>query len=242
MPKKTDKQSASAPGQKDKPSKLFDVAKPGETPATATSRPIIVSHSSMIKKDPMVREPVSESETTDPADTPEEFQIAIQTHSAAKISPLKEEEIDEEPAENIPAEPPAKEEEAPEAEETKLPETDPEKAAKNPSEEDQKLEEEKPDESVKSETGTVDALVGQVTAKREEQKQKEEAEAKVREIEKVIESKEFYVPIGQESRRRSAHRILAVLLLLVVLSAAGANFAIDAEMLDLGVSPVTDLL
>lgn len=235
MAKKTTKQDDSSADTKDKSSKLFDVAKPGETPANATSRPIIVSHSSMIKKDPMVREPLKENETA--AGSSEEVSPPIQTHSAAVISPLKADKKDEESAEKSAEEPLATEEpEASEAEEVKTEETVPEEnAEKNP-------EKEKPDEPVKSESGTVDALVGQVTAKREEQKQKEEAEAKVREIEKIIESKEFYVPIGQESRRRSAHRVLAVLLLLIILCAVGANFAIDAGMLDLGISPATDLL
>ena len=43
-----------------KPAKVFDVAKPAETPAAATSRPVIVGHTNSMQTDPMVA-PVAES-------------------------------------------------------------------------------------------------------------------------------------------------------------------------------------
>ena len=46
--------------KKDEPNEIpsapavFDVSKPGETAAHPTSRPVILGHTSMLKKDPMV--------------------------------------------------------------------------------------------------------------------------------------------------------------------------------------------
>jgi hypothetical protein len=186
---------------KSKPSKTFDVSKPGKTPANATSRPIIVSHASMIKKDPMVRDSIDESE-----EKPEEVKPSTQTHQV-KIEPLKKEDKSEEPEAKAPEE---------RADEPKQDEAKPEDT------------EEKP-EAVKSEGGAVEALAGEVTAKREEQKQREAAEAKSKELEKVIESKEFFVPIGQAARRRSAFRITMVilLLLLIIVGVFALNSATD---------------
>jgi FtsZ-interacting cell division protein ZipA len=196
-----------------KSSKSFDVSKPGETPASATSRPVIVGHSPMIKKDPMVRDSIADSEN--PKDE-EESKLPIQTHEI-KIEPLKEES---KPKEEAKAE---------------------EKTEEKPADKKPKPEEEKPEES-KSESGAVEALAGEVTAKREEQKQKEAAEAKVKEVEKVIESKEFFLPIGQAARRRSAFRFVLVFIVFILVAAIILNFMIDAEALDIGVEPLTDLL
>ncbi len=64
----------------DKTVKLFDVAKPGETPPDATSRPVIVGHTAMLKRDPMVRE------KADPDEAPAEVPV-ISTHTATVINP-----------------------------------------------------------------------------------------------------------------------------------------------------------
>lgn len=193
----------------DKSSKLSDVSKPGETPASATSRPVIVGHSPMIKKDPMVRDSIGDPEESKSED---DSRLPIQTHEI-KIEPLKEA---------------SKTKEEPEPEE---------EVAKKP-----KATEEKPEEEPKPKDGAVEALAGEVNAKREEQKQKEAAEAKAKELEKVIESKEFFLPIGQAARRRSAFRFVLIFVALLVLAAAILNFMIDAETIDIGVEPLTDLL
>lgn len=217
---------------KDRPSKTFDVSKPGETPADATSRPIIVNHSSMIKKDPMVRESSDE-----PDEKPEtESKAPVQTHEI-KIEPLKKEGKSEE---DSTAEP------EPEVSESK---------AETPAFKDEEVQEksadplQKPDdkpedgkESGKKEGGgAVEALAGEVTAKREEQKQNEAAEAKAKEIEKIIESKEFFVPIKQTASR-SALRFILIFISLIIVTIVVLNFAADAELINLGAEPLTDLL
>lgn len=203
---------------KDKPNKTFDVSKPGETPPSATSRPIIVNHSSMIKKDPMVRDSIDESEEK----TEEDTKPPIQTHEL-KVEPLKEAEKEEKTEEAKSEDSEPKEEIATEAKE-------PEKNTEEP--------EAKPEPK----SGAVEALAGEVTAKREEQKQREAAEAKAKELEKVIESKEFFVPVGEAARRRSAFRFVFAFLVLIILAAAILNFMIDAEIVDVGIEPLTDLL
>ncbi len=90
--------------------------------------------------------------------------------------------------------------------------------------------------------GVVDALLGEIDSKGLEKKQAAEEESRQAEVQKLIESKEFHVPIGQESRRRSMHRVILLLLLLIVLILAGLNFAIDAEAIDIGISALTDIL
>lgn len=79
------------------PSKAgVDVAKPGSTPADATSRPLIVTKSAMIK-DPMVQAESSES-AAEPAITPPSV-------SKKTIEPLTSQEKSESVAETTPAEP-----------------------------------------------------------------------------------------------------------------------------------------
>jgi hypothetical protein len=68
--------------------KMDDVVKPGETPADATSRPVIVKHRS-IAKDPMVASPNPSQLSTDEniASTKDEKKEGT-PHKAAKIDPL----------------------------------------------------------------------------------------------------------------------------------------------------------
>lgn len=93
-----------------------------------------------------------------------------------------------------------------------------------------------------SESGAVDTLVNEVDAKQADKKQKKELEERTLELEKIINSKEFFVPIGVASRRRSNRRIVWLLILIVVLGLVGLNFAVDAGLLDIGVQALTDLL
>lgn len=97
-------------------------------------------------------------------------------------------------------------------------------------------------ETAQPDTGVVDSLMNEVDAKQADKKQKKELEAVALEVEKSIESKEFFVPIGLVSRRRSHNRIILSLILLIVLGLAGLNFGIDAEVVDIGVQSLTDIL
>lgn len=241
----------------DKSAKLFDVAKPGKTPASTTSRPVIVGHSPMIKRDPMVKEEGSQAAVEGPA--PEAPEEKLAPHVARKIVPLSgsPDEEDKDAPENEEAkneelkpaepaaesEPPAAAEESDKETEPDTPEESPE--PEKPSEpEEEKSEEEPETPAVEDSTGgaAVEALAGEVSAKREEQKQKEELAAKKAEVEETIAKKEFFVPIGQESRKRLNNHILFGLIVIILLTMAALNFAVDAELLDIGIKPLTDIM
>lgn len=193
---------------------LVDVAGPGNTPALATSRPIIVKHGSMATRDPMM----VDDNAKDEAET------------ASEQSNTRELKIQPDQPEDDKAEAPAVVESSPEE---NLEEQD-----------DTSVKQPEPDanENASSETGAVDSLMNEVDTKQADKKQKRALDEHVKELEKVIATKEFFVPIGIESRRRSTMRVLLVLILLLVLGLAGLNFAIDAELTDIGVPALTDLL
>lgn len=233
LKKKTKKAEPDLKAEIDKTVKMFDVAKPGNTPAQPTSRPIIVSHGSMIKKDPMVKD----------EEEPEPEKEIIKTKAGETvITPIK---VTEESAEEIPSEPKAAPEPEKPEEDVKPPE-EPEEAAKKP-------EEEKPAEEVKEEISepkpekTTEKALEEPEAPekakdKEEQKQKDELAAKLKEAEKSIESKEFFVNIGKVSRRRSKNRLLLILIFVLLAGAAFLNFAVDADIIEIGIKPFTDLL
>jgi hypothetical protein len=206
----------------EKSAKMFDVVKPGKTPPSSTSRPTIVGHTAMIKQDPMVR-------GSEDSDDSAASHAPLKSHSASKdIAPaehaVKREKVIEPESPHDESEP---DENKPKPEE--------------PGKQPEKEEASEPDDSPPAD-GAVNALANEVTAKREEQKLDEELQAKYDEVEKSIEKREYFVPIGQVSRRRSEHRMLIVLLLVIILSAAALNFLIDAEIIDIGIKPLTNLL
>ena len=88
----------------------------------------------------------------------------------------------------------------------------------------------------------VDNLVSEVTTKQDEKRQKEELVARQAEAEESIRKKEFFVPIGQVSRRRTTRILTSLVIFILIMGLLGLNFAIDAGMLDIGVQPLTDLL
>lgn len=196
MPKKkTDEESPSAP-------KLFDVAKPGKTAATATSRPVIVGHGSTLKKDPMVNSSEDEKEDTE--------KVPVRSHGPVTIQPLNE-----------------------------ITGQDDESKTEEPNDSDISDTKAPPENS---DAAAVDALANEANDKKEAQKENDEAAKRALELEKIIESKQYFVPVGEAKRRRSNQRILMVILLLLVLSISGINFAADAGMLSIGVDPLTDIL
>lgn len=205
--------------QIDKSAKLFDVAQPGKTAASSTSRPVIVGHKSQAK-DPMVVEDPKEDNDQPSKSADEQPAKVLKPKRATVIAPLdnsiaKEEKKPEEPDE--PAEPV-------EVEEPK---------------EDKAQEEAEPKSS---DAANVAAVAESVDSKQALKKEKRELEDRNAEIESLIESKQFYVPIGQVTKRRRMNFFLIILLLMVLAAVIALNFAIDAEILDIGFAPLTDIL
>src|SRR3990167_3143140 len=96
-----------------KKNKLFDVAKPGKTPANPSSRPLVVSNRPILK-DPMMAEDKGEAKEVDEKD---ETDKKLSPSRATKIIPAPEngEKSDEEKeTTDKPAEQPEEDQEEPE--------------------------------------------------------------------------------------------------------------------------------
>jgi hypothetical protein len=209
MANKNKTESEKSKSDVDTPAKLFDVASPGKTPASSTSRPIIVKHGSMVARDPMV--------VKDEENKSAESESAKTVGRELKLEPVAEPEVIE------------------------TAETDTNSA--------EKVDESAPedntdvsDEVTETGAGAVDTLINEVDAKQADKKQKKEFEERMAELEKSIESKEFFVPIGVASHRRSKRRLIGLMILILLLGLAGLNFAVDAEVIEIGVQAFTDLL
>lgn len=101
-----------------------------------------------------------------------------------------------------------------------------------------------PEEAPKpSQAGAVDALAGEVTTKRTQQKAEEEYVRKKAEIEKLIASKKYYLPIHDTLvGSSSAFNWFINTLLIVLLLAVGVILAQDAGYLDMDLELPFDLL
>ncbi len=174
----------------DKNKTLTDVEKPGTTPAHATSRPIIISKTPVVK-DPMVSN--DEPMGAEPVRLPP---------SAAKktIAPLSA--ADKEPETPTDSEP-----------------TD--KIVDKPEEADSK-EEALPIEAETDQSPEEIAAAAQAVLSKEEQQQAEL-------VEKLVEQKKYFVPIGAVQKRRTARN--TALLAFVLLVLVGAALAVDAGII-----------
>ncbi len=86
---------------------------------------------------------------------------------------------------------------------------------------------------IKSEAAVVDAVAEQSGRKKKSEPTKEDI-VRQAEIEKMIEAKKYFAPIGQVNHRRNK-RWFWVSLTLLLLSAAAVYAAIDANILDVGI-------
>lgn len=93
-----------------------------------------------------------------------------------------------------------------------------------------------------SDKATVEAVADEVSTKKQHEQEDQETQARTQALQELIESKKYFVPIGEAQKRRSMLRLWWAIFLLLVLGVVGANFAIDGELLDIGIKPLTDLL
>jgi len=200
---------------------IIDVTHADDTPASPTSRSVIVTNRPILK-DPMVKEDDESPDPTKPVklDTKEmpapaslkEPTVAELAAAAAK----KDKAAEEKPAE------PTKPESKADAEPAEKPEPKP---APNTPEatpaDDQTDQQKQPD---------------QATLEAEAAKQAKHDAA----VEKLIESKQYYLPIETEEKRRSKRFVALGILLSLVLILAWADIALDSGILQLnGVKPLT---
>ncbi|MDB5181576.1 MAG: hypothetical protein JWP13_339 [Candidatus Saccharibacteria bacterium] len=209
------------------PSKVFDVSKPGKTMAAATGRPVIVSNRP-IMQDPMVSAQVTaESDTSGrgsskvvikPLSGEEEGQTADSEVRAVASEPSKdlEEKSDdseksEETAEAAKAEP--KVPEKPDAESDTTDDT--------------------------AQDGTP-ALDGANTSTSKEAAELEATAKQLEEIDKLTESKDYFLPINSVEKRRSKIVTILGLVLIIVLGLLLINLLLDVGVISIdGVRPVT---
>ncbi len=186
----------------DEDSKVFDIAKPGDSSPSSTSKPVIVGHKNMIE-DPMVKASASATldgapEEGDETKADKEPGEGFGPHKAEAIIPpteavgAKPDEAAETPAaDSEKAEPtpaPAPESDKPAGASDSLPETDESK----PAEKNDKVD--------------------------EEEKAKEEA------IQKLIENKQYVVHVGESHHRKLSKTTIIIIAAVVLLLAAFTAF------------------
>ena len=211
--------------------KVFDVAKPGNSPADATARPLIVGHKSEVA-DATITQPGAASpgkmitiKSSDASETADETSVEvvqqpISTTSHKTIQPLSHEDTKADTAV-------AAEAEAPVADE----------AGAEPESEDVE-----PDEPAESSDGAVlDAVAGQAGGSR---KSIEEAEAAAKKeaAEKLIASKQYFLPIDESKSVHRFERFMIGLLLVLLLGLIAFDLAIDAGLIKTDIKPFVDLI
>ncbi|HEX5797613.1 MAG TPA: hypothetical protein VFX86_04465 [Candidatus Saccharimonadales bacterium] len=194
-----------------------DVAKPGETAATPTSRPIITGHGEMIKQDPMV------SGTADPdSSVDEKNQGELKKKSELRLKPTgtKDEPADESSEETKPLKA--------EDREAKKPDTG----------------QENDDDSKQSDSNAaaIDSLASSATGKKLSAKQTEEEQKRSEKIRQLIENRTYNLPITEGGHKASSERFISWLLLILLIVAAGVYLAIDAGYLNIGVALPHDFI
>jgi hypothetical protein len=222
------------PSKKTTTKTISDVAKPGKSAPTNTSRPVIITNRP-IMKDPMVV-------TKDAPSDEEKVTVTVNSKSSLKPKlqpltlPTKEAEPEkvEEQATTTPDEKPAAS--------TKSPVPAPEKApepAKVADEEPAKTEQPSSEAAGLPSPEAREGDVIKDPAKAEDDAEREAAEKEMA-IQKLVEGKEFYLPINQVEKRRTKRVVAAGIILSLVLIMAWVNLSLDAELLEIpGVQPVT---
>lgn len=201
--------------KKSQSTKSMDISKQGSITPDTTSRPVIVTHKPVVN-DPMVK---SEKET-EKVDNPS--QSITSTHNKV-IKPLTDEE-------NLAEEQIKSEETRDEAQPTEVASSTTES---NPAE-----PETKPDETI-DETNSDSAIVDEIASqagknKKPDPKIEEANKKKLADIQKLIDDKKYFLPIDQIAHKRN--QITLIIIIVLTLLLAGLYIAIDAELLDLGIS------
>ena len=100
--------------------------------------------------------------------------------------------------------------------------------------------EEDPNKEQKS-GGLVDELAKQAADKKSKGKEEKELSAKQQKINKLVEDKTYFLPIGEVTRKRKNRKSLVIFLLLLILL-VGAYVAADAGFVDVPVELPIDLI
>lgn len=172
--------------------KVFDVAKPGQTPADATSRPIIVGHKKTIQEDPMMVKSKEEQAAT--------TMVAPSGNKTNRIDRVVESRTaKDESSEEVAPEEPQKETT------DEAPDSDNKDAA--------------PKEDVGVNPALVDNIIQNVSSKKEQSIADEQREKRAKQVQELVASKKYFVKTKLPKGKRHL-RYLLLLLLVAVLAAA----------------------
>lgn len=214
--------------------KVNDIAKPGESPPSPTSRPIITNRTGMIKQDPMVSgKPDEEESKADQLEDKDSEDIEKKTE--LNIKPVDSGEDTEQTGEEKPEKP--EEQEAQKEE----PVNEEEKASEEKADEPAEDSAEETDSST-SDSAAIDSLATNAEAKKAASKVAEEEQKKADKIQGLIDSKKYYVPIVEGGHKASSQRFATWLLIILLVFAILVYLAIDAGYLDVGISLPFDLI
>lgn len=191
---------------------IIDVAQPGKSAPSATSRSIIVNHR------PRVQDPMVTAEKPKP-DVDKDVEV-VPDPAVPKI----EDQTQLRPAAEQTIQPPAA------ATDDKIEAVD--EAKPEPA----KAESENPDPTEGDESTTAEAKDPAVDAQVEAAKQAEHDAA----IQKLADRKQYFLPIDSVEQRRSQRFVVLGIVLSLVLAVAWVDIALDAGLIKIsGIKPVT---
>lgn len=205
--------------------RIVDVAHPGKTPASATSKPVIVGNRPILKDPMVVDEAVpEEEESTSPKNT---GNTVIQPLTAPEVD--KKDETKDKSPESDPEPDDSTDETdhsktiAQLAEEARVKEEEQDIAPKSS---DDESAQEQGSETSDDAQGAPNAEISKVEEAEEARKKKQEEE-----LQKLTDSKQYYLPINTVEKRRSKRIVAGGVLLSVLLAVAWFDIAVDAGLL-----------
>lgn len=220
--------------QEDK--KVFDVAKPGKTAASPSGRPLIVSNRSIVK-DPMFKDGDKDLESAEKDSNPKNAAPEDKPAGAPEPEPsISAEPVETETGKHITVQP-SKELVDEQAEEKKHEQQEEKQEKQEPGVQDS-IAEEPPDSKKDEETDAEDhkeksdeantsneAAAISTAAQETENKRKAEQEAQQMEskkavLEKLIEEKKYFIPIGKAAKRNKwlVKGIIGFAVLVVIIA------------------------
>lgn len=212
-------------------SKVNDVSKPGETPASSNARPTITGHDSTVKNDPMVAfssksndEPEEEETKAKEEDTKKPYEA----RSKIVINPISKDSGDDEDKEDNKV----KKDEGSDQEESADDE-----AVENTGKDDvdkQTEDTEEKSSSAGSDSAAIDALAQTADSKKVESKQEEEKKKHQEYIDGLVKSGGYRLPIIEGGHKGSAERFISWVFFLLLIASIGVYLAIDSGYLDIG--------
>ena len=216
--------------------KVMDVSAPGKGKILTTSRPIVTPLAGKETGRPITEINVAQS----PSTSHKIIQPLGGAVDESEHEPKADDNISE-PEQDQPAEANAQTEHE-EANQEQKPET--EKIVDEPAPEEEKPAEDSPppapekSDEEDSDSAGVDELAKSVETKKDAAKKAEEAAKKDAELQKLIDSGKYVVPIGKDSSHRGAsqkhHEAALLLFILLIALVVGTYLAVDAGILDIG--------